>query len=70
MKEALGLMGSMTTINFNMVVKKTIDKALKKKEIYIPGWFNVLMLRVSLLIPRRRLVKKLGNKWKKTFKSK
>lgn len=65
--KALGLIGAMTTVNFNIVVKKTIDKALKKKEIYIPGWLNVFMLKISLLIPRRRLVKKLGKKWKRTF---
>lgn len=65
-----GFMGNLTTINFNEVVRKSLIKAEKGKLIYIPGRFNKFMTTVSMMIPKKTVVRMLGKRWKKTSRSK
>lgn len=63
-----GFFGRLTTMDTKVVVKKSIDKALKGKVIYVPGVLNRVLLRLSYFVPRNLLLKMLGRRWKKTSK--
>jgi short-subunit dehydrogenase len=62
-----GFMGNLTTVDVNIVVRKSLQKLEKHKTIYIPGKMNVFIMLVSKLIPRKRLTKTLGKRWKRTL---
>lgn len=63
-----GFFGRLTTIDTKVVVKKSIDKALKGRVVFVPGVCNRVLLRLSYLVPRELLLKILGRRWKKTTK--
>jgi uncharacterized protein len=68
--KALGYIGRITTVNFNVVVRKSLIKLDKHKTIYVPGVVNQIMLFLSRFIPKNMLVKSLGKRWTKTFDKK
>lgn len=62
-----GIFGSLSIVNINQVIKKSLKKLDKHRTIYVPGGFNRLLLGFSRIIPRCILVKMLGRRWKKTW---
>ena len=61
-----GAAGSLSIVNINLVIRKSLKKLEKHKTIYVPGGFNRLLLLFSRIIPKSLLVKMLGRRWKKT----
>ncbi len=66
--ESQGFFGRLTTMDTEVVVKRSIDKMIKGKVVYVPGVLNSTLLRLSCVIPRNTLLKILGHRWKKTSK--
>lgn len=66
--DSQGFFGKLTTVDTKVVVKKSIDNALKGIVVFIPGVCNRLLFRLSYFIPRGLLLKLLGRRWKKANK--
>jgi hypothetical protein len=61
---AQGFWGKMTTMDTEMVARKTIDYALRGKAIYIPGFLNRVLQWLGLLIPPEIVAKFVGKRWR------
>ncbi len=60
---AQGFWGSVTTNKLERVVKKTLDRALRGKKLYVPGTVNHVLSVCSKLVPRGLVVKLLFSRW-------
>ena len=65
---AQGFWGNVTTNRMERVVRNTINKALHKKKIYVPGATNKLLAFFGKLVPVGLIVKLLFSKWNTTQK--
>ncbi len=61
---AQGFWGLATTVDPKRVARKTIDKALKGKRIYIPGWINRFLHGLGSLAPAGLTTHFVGNRWR------
>ena len=61
--EAQGVVGRLSMKEVDYVARKTVDKALKGKAVYIPGVFNQLLRAFSGLVPQWILVRMVGKRW-------
>jgi short-subunit dehydrogenase len=61
--EAQGFMGRLTTRNVGFVARKTIDRALADRAVYIPGLINVVLRRLGSLVPQSFVTSLLGRRW-------
>jgi hypothetical protein len=66
--DSQGIFGKLTTMETKVVVRKSVDKALKGKVVFVPGMLNLMLLRLSYFIPRGVLLNILGHRWKRTNK--
>ncbi len=64
--EAQGIIGKLTSVEVHKVVKNTIDGALKKKKIIIPGYINRLLLTTNHFLPSLLRTKAIHWRWSKT----
>ncbi len=58
-----GWMGEITTKDIGYVTKRTINKALRVKAIYIPGMFNQILRSASAIIPPLGLAAIINKRW-------
>jgi short-subunit dehydrogenase len=61
---AQGFWGLATTVDPRKVARKTIDKALKGRRVYIPGWLNQFLHGLGALAPVGLAVHFVGNRWR------
>ncbi|MBN2352661.1 MAG: SDR family NAD(P)-dependent oxidoreductase [Spirochaetales bacterium] len=61
--EAQGVIGRLTTRNVGFVARKTIDRSLANRAVYIPGLINVVLRRLGSLVPRSFMISLLGRRW-------
>ncbi len=62
--EAQGVAGKITTLNVGFVAAGTIDRALKGKAVYIPGFFNRLLRTIGSIVPTSLIARMVGGRWK------
>lgn len=62
---AQGFWGRVTTNRLEVVARKTVEKSLSGKRIYIPGMVNILFCGVSKLMPRSFIARLLHARWSK-----
>lgn len=60
---AQGLWGQLTTNRLEHISRKTINRLMAGKEIYIPGLINRLMKTIGSLIPRSWLAALIFSRW-------
>jgi uncharacterized protein len=60
---AQGFMGSATANCLEEISRKTIDKALQGKSLYIPGLLNRVLNTLSKAVPRGLLVRMIYLRW-------
>jgi uncharacterized protein len=63
--EAQGLIGRLTTRNVGDVVARTVDLALKGRQVYIPGFINQVLWFFGSLIPPVLLASLINHRWQK-----
>lgn len=64
--ESQGWMGQLTTMQLGMVAARTIDRALAGRSVYIPGWVNRCLRRLSSLMPEDLVAWMIWRRWSKT----
>jgi short-subunit dehydrogenase len=64
-----GIMSNLTTLELGYIASSTIDRALKGKVIYIPGFFNRFIVGISRLVPVRVVCRFIFSRWQKTYKA-
>jgi hypothetical protein len=58
-----GVMGLLTEKNVGWVAKRVYEQSLKGTAVYIPGRLNVLLRRLSQVIPEGTKARILGRRW-------
>ena len=61
-----GFMGQITTVSTGKVAAGTINRVLKNRATYIPGFINRLMRYASMLVPNRLIAYLLHRRWQLT----
>lgn len=61
--EAQGFAGRVTTCNVGYVAAGTIDRALKGKNVYIPGVLNRILRAASIVVPEALVARAVGSRW-------
>jgi short-subunit dehydrogenase len=61
--QAQGWWGKITTMDPGVVAHHTMDAALTGKKVYIPGFTNRLLQRLSAWIPVNIIVRLIGKRW-------
>jgi hypothetical protein len=61
---AQGLLGRITTVDTKSAAHKTLELALKGREVYIPGWINQMMADISVMIPVSLKIRLVGGRWR------
>lgn len=64
--ESQGWMGQVTTQQTGIVVRRSINRALAGRSVYIPGWVNRVMKSVSILLPPDWVAWVIRRRWEKT----
>ena len=67
---AQGLMGQITTRNVGDVVARTLDLALKGRQVYIPGFVNQFLWFMGSLVPPALLASFINRRWQKAHQLK
>lgn len=62
--EVQGLLGHLTTQDIGAIAATTLDKALKGRSIYVPGWLNQTLYLLSGLVPPALAASLVGSRWK------
>jgi short-subunit dehydrogenase len=62
--EAQGLAGTLTTQNIGAVASATLDAALQRRAVVIPGLFNRLLQLLGALVPASLLAALIGSRWR------
>lgn len=63
-----GLGGRLSLQPTSKVARGSINKLLKNKPIWVPGFFNKLMVFASKLFPKKLIAMVVGNRWIKAEK--
>lgn len=63
-----GLGGILSTQSTKKIAKVSIKKMLKNKAIWVPGFFNKLMILCSKIFPKTMIASFVGNRWAKCEK--
>ncbi|HOG01247.1 MAG TPA: SDR family NAD(P)-dependent oxidoreductase [Clostridia bacterium] len=58
-----GFMGSATANSLEIITKRTLDKVLRGRFLYIPGLINKLMYAASRFIPRPLIARLIHRRW-------
>ncbi|OQB24989.1 MAG: 3-oxoacyl-(acyl-carrier-protein) reductase FabG [Firmicutes bacterium ADurb.Bin182] len=66
--QAQGFWGKLTTNRLETVARRTIEKALRGRRVYIPGVVNALLSFFGRLIPETAVAKFLYGRWSKAQK--
>lgn len=61
--DAQGLMGRLTTKNVGYVAARTIDKALKGRAVYIPGFLNQVLRLAGSIVAPTTVAYLIGKRW-------
>jgi uncharacterized protein len=61
---AQGFWGKVTTVDTRLVARKTMDHALKGRDVYIPGWINQIIHALGGLLPVSLTTRLVGNRWR------
>jgi len=64
---AQGIWGKLTTLDTDFVVRTALDQALRRRAVYIPGWFNRLLHALNGLLPERVVMDFLRKRWGKIY---
>jgi len=67
---AQGFMGKLTSMAPNLVALQSINRTLEGKEVYIPGFMNRMLRRISSLISESGRARILKRRWDKTTRLK
>lgn len=65
---AQGILGDMTTNPLELVARKTLDRALSGKGVYVPGGLNQALSICGKIIPRSWIAAAVYQRWKNTQK--
>ena len=60
-----GIMGLLTEKNVGWVAKRVYERSLNGRTVYIPGRLNVLLRRLSNVVPEKTKARILGRRWEK-----
>ena len=60
---AQGIWGRMTTNSLTVVARRTINRSLRGKRVYIPGIINHIFSIMGRLVPKSMLTKLLYSRW-------
>ena len=63
--EVQGLGGAVTTNHMELLTRRTIDRVLKGKTVYIPGAWNRTFAFFGKIVPRRVIASYLYKRWDK-----
>mgnify|MGYP001408180041 CR=1 FL=1 len=66
--EAQGFWGNVTTNPLETVAKRTIERVLRGKRVYIPGFFNRVLRFFGTLLPREWVAAAIYRRWAKAQK--
>jgi short-subunit dehydrogenase len=66
--EAQGFWGVATTNNLEKVAHRTITKALRGKQLYVPGVLNNIFSAAAKILPAHLLARLLYTRWRKAQK--
>ncbi len=62
--EAQGFWGKATMMETNLIARRTLERALKGKALYVPGLLNRLLAALGSLLPGEFLTRFLGKRWR------
>jgi len=65
---AQGIIGHVTTFGLEKLTKRTIDKVLSGRQLYIPGALNHVISVAGKMLPRKIIVKLLYHRWRNAQK--
>ncbi len=65
---AQGIWGNMTTNALEAVARKTLDRALAGKGVYVPGGFNQLLSFLGKIMPRSWVAALVYQRWRQAQK--
>jgi short-subunit dehydrogenase len=63
--DAQGFLGQLTTMNVGTVASRTLDRAVRRSSVYVPGVLNTVVGAVSRLIPPGWTAAWVGRRWEK-----
>ncbi len=64
--QSQGFMGRLTTEQIGRVAAQTLNRALRGRSVFIPGWSNQLLRALSGLVPADTLARLIVRRWSKT----
>jgi short-subunit dehydrogenase len=64
--DAQGLAGRLTTLEVGLIARRTIDRALEGRAIYIPGALNRLLNAAGRMLPETLVARLIHRHWTKT----
>jgi len=62
--EAQGMMGHLTTENIGAVAHETVEAAVRRRAVVVPGLLNRVLLGLSGLVPARSAADIIGTRWR------
>lgn len=63
-----GFMRNLTTLELGVIASSTIDKTLKGKVLYIPGFFNRFIVCLTRFLPVRFVCRFIYKRWQRTYR--
>jgi len=66
--EAQGVAGLITTLNVGCIASGTIERAIRGKAVYIPGFINRLLKVLGGIVPPSLVVRVVGSRWRSAHK--
>jgi short-subunit dehydrogenase len=67
--DAQGFLGRITTKNVGFVAARTIDRALRGKAIYIPGFFNRVLRLLASIAPPTLSARYISRRWNAAYQN-
>lgn len=64
--DAQGLAGRLTTLQLGKIARRTVDRALEGRALYIPGALNRLLNAAGRLLPETLVARLIHRHWSKT----
>jgi short-subunit dehydrogenase len=62
-----GIMGFLTEKNVGWVARRVYERSLKGRAVYIPGHLNVVLGRLSRIVPEKTKARVLRRHWKRAM---
>jgi hypothetical protein len=62
--ESQGFLGRLSSVAPERLAERSLDAALKGRELYVPGAFNVLLAAIGSRLPKVGLARAIGARWR------